>query len=203
MSSTAAPFGLRPIGRLDSGSLQVSRQYPIASGYGTDICFGDIVQLVDGGTATTIEKQSATGDDSTEIDMVGIFMGVKFTDPNSNQMTFSQKGPASTVASDAMAYVCDDPNVLFTIQADGAPTNTGDIYGKNTLLVQTAPNTSLNISRVALDISELSTDAQNPIRFIDYLGGDKGDEKGTTYPILVCKFNYHQHSSTTGSAQEI
>ena len=32
MSDTAAPFGLRPIGRLDSGGLQVSRQYPIASG---------------------------------------------------------------------------------------------------------------------------------------------------------------------------
>ena len=48
MSSTAAPFGLRPIGKLDSGSLEVSRQYPIASGYGTAICVGDIVQLVDG-----------------------------------------------------------------------------------------------------------------------------------------------------------
>lgn len=200
MSATAAPFGLRPIGRLDSGSLEVFRQYPIASGYGTNIAMGDIVQLVDGGTATTIEKQSATGDDSTEIDMVGIFLGCKYTDPNTNQMTFSQLWPASTVASDAMAYVVDDPNVLFAIQADAAPTNTGDIYGKNTLLVQTAPNTTLKVSRVALDISELSTDAQNPIRVIDYLGGDQGDEKGTTYPILVCKFNYHQHTSTTGSA---
>jgi len=200
MSSTAAPFGLRPIGKLDSGSLEVSRQYPIASGYGTAICVGDIVQLVDGGTATTIEKQSATGDDSTAIDMVGVFMGCKYTDPNSGQLTFSQKWPASLVASDAMAYVVDDPNVLFTIQADAAPTNVGDIYGKNTLLVQTAPNTTLNVSRVALDISELSTDAQNPIRVIDYLGGSEGDEKGTTFPILVCKFNYHQHSSTTGSA---
>lgn len=200
MSATAAPFGLRPIGRLDSGSLEVFRQYPIASGYGTNIAMGDIVQLVDGGTATTIEKQSATGDDSTEIDMVGIFLGCKYTDPNTNQMTFSQLWPASTVASDAMAYVVDDPNVLFAIQADAAPTNTGDIYGKNTLLVQTAPNTTLKVSRVALDISELSIDAQNPIRVIDYLGGDQGDEKGTTYPILVCKFNYHQHTSTTGSA---
>ena len=99
-----------------------------------------------------------------------------------------------------MAYVVDDPNVLFTIQADGAPTNTGDIYGKNTLLVQTAPNTSLKVSRVALDISEISTDAQNPIRIIDYLGGDQGDEKGTSFPILVCKFNYHQHALATGSA---
>lgn len=200
MSATAAPFGLRPIGRLDNGSLEVFRQYPIASGYATNIAMGDIVQLVDGGTATTIEKQSGTGDDSTEIDMVGIFLGCKFTDPNTGQLTFSQLWPASTVASDAMAYVVDDPSVLFAIQADAAPTNVGDIYGKNTLLVQTAPNTTFKVSRVALDISEISTDAQNPIRIIDYLGGDQGDEKGTSFPILVCKFNYHQHSSTTGSA---
>ena len=138
MSSVAAPFGLRPIGRQGSGSQEVFRQYPIASGYGTNIAQGDIVQLVDGGTATTIEKQSGTGDDSTNIDMVGIFMGCTFTDPNTGQITFSQLWPASTVASDAMAYVVDNPGVEFAIQADGAPTNTGDIYGKNTLLVQTA-----------------------------------------------------------------
>ena len=200
MSSVAAPFGLRPIGKLDSGSLEVFRQYPILSGYATNICTGDVAMLVDNGTTTTIQKQAATGDDSTAIDIVGIFMGCSFTDPNSGQKVFSQKWPASTVASDAMAFVVDDPNALFTIQADGAPTNVGDVYGKNTLFVQTAPNTTLNISRVALDISEISTDAENPIRIIDYLGGDQGDEKGTSFPILVCKFNYHQHSSTTGSA---
>jgi hypothetical protein len=200
MSSVAAPFGLRPIGRLDNGSLEVFRQYPIASAYNTNIAMGDIVQLVDGGTATTIEKQSATGDDTTAIDMVGVFMGCKYTDPNTGQLTFSQLWPANLVASDAMAYVVDDPSVLFAIQADGAPTNIGDIYGKNSVLIQTAPNTSLKISRVALDISAIGTDPENPIRIIDYLGGDQGDEKGTSFPILVCKFNYHQHTSTTGSA---
>ena len=200
MSSNAAPFGLRPIGRLDNGSLEVFRQYPIASGYAANIAMGDIVQLVDGGTATTIQKQSGTGDATTAIDMVGVFVGCSYTDPNTNQVVYSQLWPTGTVASDAMAFVVDDPNVLFTIQADGAPSNTGDVYGKNALLVQTAPNTSLKISRVSLDISTLATTATYPIRVIDYLGGDKGDEKGTSYPILVCKFNYHQHTSTTGSA---
>ena len=98
MSSTAAPFGLRPIGRAGSGSQEVFRQYPIASGYGTNIAMGDIVQLVNGGTATTIEKQSGTG--SSAIDLVGIFMGCSYTDPNTNQLTFSQLYPASTAASD-------------------------------------------------------------------------------------------------------
>lgn len=200
MSSTAAPFGLRPIGRLDNGSLEVFRQYPIASGYAANVAMGDIVQLVDGGTTTTIQKQSGTGDATTALDMVGVFVGCSYTDPNTNQVVYSQLWPTGTVASDAMAYVVDDPSVLFAIQADGAPTNTGDIYGKNALLVQTAPNTSLKISRVSLDISTLATTATFPIRVIDYLGGDQGDEKGTDYPVLVCKFNNHQHTSTTGSA---
>ena len=199
MSATAAPFGLRPIGRLDNGSVEVFRQYPIASGYGTDIATGDVVQLVDGGAATTIEKQTGTGDTSTDISMVGIFIGCKYTDPNTNQVTFSQLWPASTTASDAMAYVVDDPTVLFAIQADGVPSDVGDIYGKNVAFVQNAVNTTLKISRVALDISTLGTDANLPMRIIDYLGGDQGDEKGTAFPVMVCKFNYHQHTTTTGS----
>src|SRR5210317_2164008 len=198
MSSVAAPFGLRPIGRLDNGSQEVFRQFPIESAYGVNIATGDIVHLVDGGTATTIEKQSAVG--TSAIDIVGVFIGCSYTDPNTKQKVFSQLWPASTVASDAMAFVVDDPSVLFAIQADDAPANVDDIYGKNCLLVQTAPNTDLKISRVALDISELDTDPENPIRVVDYLGGDAGDEKGSAYPILVCKFNYHQHTSTTGSA---
>ena len=200
MSSTAAPFGLRPIGKLDSGSLDVFRQYPIKSGESTAIVHGEVVQLVNASNATTIAKQASTGDTSTEIDMVGIFLGCRYTDPNSGNLTFSQIWPASTVASDAMAYVVDDPNTLFAIQADAAISNTRDLYGKNSVFVQTAGNTTLGISRVSLSVSGMSVDPQNPIKIIDYLGGDLGDEAGTSYPILVCKFNYHQLALTAGAA---
>lgn len=200
MSSTAAPFGLRPIGTLGGRASEAFAQYPIASGYATNIATGDIVQLVDGGTATTIQKQAGTGDDTTEIDIVGVFLGCKYTDPVTNKPVWSQLWPASTAASDAMAYVANDPDLTFAIQCDGAVTNADDIYGKNCLLVQTAPNTTLKVSRVALDISELDTDPQNPIRVLDYLGGPEGDESGSNFPILVCKFNYHQLSSATGAS---
>lgn len=201
MTSSATPFGLRPIGKLDQGSLEPFRQYPIASGYATNIAAGDVVQLVDNTNVVTVEKQSGTGDETTEIDIVGIFMGCKYTDPNLGYVVHSPLWPTGTVASDAMAYVVDDPDVLFEIQADGAPGNDErEVYGKNAALVQTAPNTDLNVSRVTLDISTISTDPQLPVRIIDYKGGDEGDEKGTSFPILVAKFNYHQHSSTTGSS---
>jgi hypothetical protein len=127
-------------------------------------------------------------------------MGCSFTDPNTNQLTFSQLYPASTAASDIMAYVVDNPTVEFVIQADGSFANTRDIYGKNCTLVQTAPNTTLKISRVALDASEIATTNTDPIRILDYLGGDQGDEKGSDFPLLVCKFNYHQLTTATGSS---
>lgn len=197
MSNAATPFGLRPIGTLSGRSSEAFRQYPIASAYNTAIATGDIVQLADGGTATTVTKQSGTGDDTTALNIAGIFLGCMYTDPVTNKPVWSQLWPAGTVASDAMAYVADDPDVTFAIQADGAPTNVNDVYGKNCLLVQTAPSTSMKVSRVALDISNLDTDPQNPIRVIDYLGGAAGDEAGSNYPILVCKFNNHAARTTT------
>ena len=198
MSSIAAPFGLNPIGRHDTGSLEVFRQYPIKSGESTAITKGDIVQLVNASNATTIARQD--GDGTSALDIAGIFMGCRFTDPNTKQLTFSQVFPAGTVASDAMAFVVDDPNVLFTIQADGSFTNERDIYGKNCTLITTAGNTTLGISRTALDASEIATTNTDPIKIIDYLGGDLGDEKGSNFPILVCKFNYHQLTTATGAS---
>ena len=206
MANVDSPFGLRPVrganGQPYNGG---TNPYYIPASYGTALFIGDPV--VKTGTANTAavsvpgagefgigtmpEINKAAAGDNDQI--TGVIVSFS-PDPSALDNEYN---PAST---ERVANVCDDPNVLFTIQADAAPTNTGDIYGKNTLLIQTAPNTTLNVSRVALDISEISTDAQNPIRIIDYLGGDQGDEKGTTYPILVCKFNYHQHTSTTGSA---
>lgn len=198
MGSINAPFGLRVTGRLDNGSLEVFRQYPIASGYAANIAAGDIVALSDGGTATTIIKQTATGDTSADIAMLGVFMGCSYTDPSTGQITFSNMWPTGTVASDALAFVCDDPQALYVVMADEAIANANDIYGKNAAIVQGAVNTTFKASRVALDASTIGTDANLPLRIIDYVGGPRGDEPGTTYPLLVVKLNYTQLTAAVG-----
>jgi len=80
-------------------------QYPIASGLAVNIAAGDIVNLVDNGTSTTITKQTGTGDTSTDIAMLGVFVGCTYTDPSTGQITFNNMWPTGTVASDALAYV--------------------------------------------------------------------------------------------------
>ena len=198
MGSVNAPFGLRVTGRLDNGSLEVFRQYPIASGYAANIAAGDIVALSDGGTSTTIVKTTATGDTSADIAMLGVFVGCSYTDPSTNQLTFSNMWPTGTVASDALAFVVDDPQALYVVMADEAITNTLDIYGKNAAIVQGSVNTTFKASRVALDASTIGTDANLPLRIIDYVGGPRGDEVGTSYPLLVVKLNYTQLTAAVG-----
>jgi len=198
MGTVNAPFGLRATGRLDNGSLEVFRQYPIASGLAVNIAAGDIVKLVDNGTSTTIDKQTGTGDTSADIAMLGVFVGCTYTDPSTNQITFSNLWPTGTVASDALAYVVDDPQALYVVMADEAITNTLDIYGKNAAIVQGSVNTTFKVSRVALDASTIGTDANLPLRIIDYVGGPRGDEVGTTYPLLIVKLNYTQLTAAVG-----
>ena len=182
MSATAAPFGLRPVGNLSGTYNGAFRQYPILSSYSTRICFGDVVKLVDGGSTTTIEKDTGT----TSATPIGIFLGCRFIDVSTKQLTFSQQwsGAAHT---EGMVYVADDPNILFEIQADGTVNN--DDLAANCALVQGTSSSALGISRVSLDISTAATTASLPIRIVDWKGGYDGDEKGTDYPIMLCKFN--------------
>jgi len=182
MSATAAPFGLRPVGNLGGTYNSSFRQYPILSTESTRICFGDVVKLTDAGSTTTIQKDTGT----TSATPIGIFMGCRYTDISTGQTQFSQIW-SGTAHTNGMVYVADDPNILFEIQADGS-VNDDDIAA-NAALVQGTSNATLGISRVSLDISTAANTAALPIRIVDWKGGYDGDEKGTAYPIMLCKFN--------------
>ena len=182
MSTTAAPFGLRPVGNLSGSYNGAFRQYPILSSESTRICFGDVVKLTDAGSTTTIQKDTGTATATP----IGIFMGCRYTDLSTGQTQFTQvwSGAAHT---NGMVYVMDDPNILFEIQADG--TVNDDDLAANAALVQGTSNATLGISRVSLDISTTATTTTLPIRIVDWKGGYDGDEYGTAFPIMVCKWN--------------
>ena len=192
MSSSATPYGARPVGTLSaSGSFTGKvRHYGIASGYGTAIFYGDFVKLV---AAGTVEKDTGT----TSLTPVGIFLGVSYTDPNTSQKTFSQFYPASTAADDISAYVLDDPNVLFEMQADGSAAVTN--IGNNVAVVQTAGSTSIGTSKNAIDISTAaSTTATLPVRIVD-ISPKSDNAAGDSFTDLVAKFNAgHIMDNTTG-----
>jgi hypothetical protein len=122
--SVDAPYGLKPInligGQVFAGS---TRSLPIQYGYATDIFYGDFVVL-SRGFATRASVSTGTGVNQ----VTGVFLGCSYTDPVTKQERFSQYWPASTLAGDAVAIVCDDPDTVFkavvcsatTVVASGA-----------------------------------------------------------------------------------
>ena len=119
-----APYGLKPInligGQVFAGS---TRTLPIQYGYATNIFYGDYVVLARG-FATRASVSTGTGVNQ----VTGVFLGCSYTDPVTKQERFSQYWPASTLAGDAVAIVCDDPDTVFkavvcsatTVVASGA-----------------------------------------------------------------------------------
>ena len=116
----------------------------------------------------------------------GIFVGVRYTDPNTSQLTFSQTYPASTAADDIMAYVVDDPNVVFQAQGDASLAQTA--LGNNVLPFKRLALRQLERVRTLLTSSTIAVTKTLPIRIIDFVDGPNS-EVGDAFTDVICKFN--------------
>lgn len=180
MSATAAPYGARPIGSLSSkGSYSEQRMgFPIASAYDTAIFYGDFVTLVTGGT---IEKDGGT----STLNPIGIFVGCDYTDPTSNQFLNSQQWPADNAATDAVAWVVTDPDIIFTMQS--ATTVPQTELGLNFIITQTAGSTAIGTSLNSLAATPVVT-ATIPIRVIGFVDGPDS-AVGDAFTDCICIYN--------------
>ncbi len=189
-----APYGLAPV-KLLSGVpfVGLTRQYSIASNYGTNIFYGDAVKLVTGGT---VERDAA----DAAMTPIGIFLGCTFTDPNSEQITFKQYYPASTVASDIKAYVVDGTDVLFKAAVVSSGTTIGDLaitdIGANVAAVDNTGSTITGNSKVAISDTSATTNTL-PLRIVELVEETKNSSGGFTEALV--KWNAgHAFNNTTG-----
>ena len=196
MAATATPYGLKPVnligGQPYAGSV---RAIKIASGYDTNIFNGSIVSIVAGGT---IEIVTTNGDNSTTFPAgtIGVFVGCEYTDPNLGYKLDSQYWPADTVASDAMAFVVDDPSCLFMAQANGAVTQAD--LGQNTHLAavqSTSTGSTVTGNSTSALTATTNTTATWAFRIVDFVESTSSTV-GDAYTDLIVKFNPSQHSYT-------
>jgi hypothetical protein len=191
--TVSKPYGLQPInligGQVFAGS---TRQLKIASGYAANIFAGDVVKLVSTGV---IEKDTGT----TTATPVGVFVGCQFTNPSTKQIQFQQYWPTGTVAADAVAFVVDDPDVLFKVAAVSADTTVAfygqTVIGTNVALVQNAGSTTTGDSAVAIDGSSAAVTASLPIRIIAGVP-DTANASGN-FCEFICKWNAPYAVSTS------
>ena len=160
MANQDAAFGLRPIGRIGGTPFTGGQnRYRIAANYGTSIFQGDMVAQVTGG-GVEIHADGGT------VPIVGVFNGCTYTDPTSGDVTFSNYYPASTNASDIIAFIIDDPMVVFEIQADAA-FPIADLLGNFDVVYTSAGSTVTGIAGAELKVTDGGTATTLPLKAID------------------------------------
>lgn len=188
--TVSAPYGLKAINRIDgmpyAGAI---RQIPVASGYATAIFYGDTVKISNGYIVADTGTDNATP--------CGVLVGCAYTN-SSGQPVEGQYYPAA--ASNAVAYVVDDPMAAFQVAVvSGTTVIAGvsrDVVGSNMALVQNVGSTTTGDSAIAVLSTSSSTTNTLPVRVIDVVPATATG--ADSYVELIVKINTHQYNSTTG-----
>lgn len=194
MANKDASFGLRPV-RMMGGSPYSGGQsrYRIAANYGTAIHQGDMVMQVTGGT---VEIHA----DGGTVPIVGVFNGCQFTDPTTGEQVFKNHYPASTNASDIIAFIVDDPNVVFEVQANAA-FPIADLFGNFDIIYTNSSSTLSGVSGAELDVSTGATTAGLPLKAIDISQDpDNSDVSTANTNVLVVIQNHIMGQKGAGLA---
>ena len=161
-----APYGLKPInligGQVFAGS---TRNYSIQYGFASNIFYGDLVNIVRGSIVKNTDTTDSTGNG-----MVGVFLGCSYTNPTTKQLQFAQYWPSGTLAGDAQAIVCDDPDTVFKVVMCSATTVIASastaMIGQNFGLIQNAGNTNTGNSAVAALYASSTTGVDLALRVV-------------------------------------
>lgn len=194
--TVSAPYGLLPYnligGQVYAGG---TRNIPINSASATAIFFGDVVKVASDGT---ISKDTGT----TSATPVGVFLGCSYTDPTYGK-TFRQFYPGSVTASDIVATVCDDPDMLFKVAVVAAYNSSTIAYvgrtavGANAILAQNTGSTITGVSKVAIDDTTATTSTW-PVRIVDVIAETAVGPGSYTEVIVKWNAGMHQYNNPTG-----
>ena len=193
MASTATPYGLRPVnligGQPYAGS---TRLVKINNAYAANIFYGQPVSINSSGVViadTGTSNVAATG-------VVGVFVGCTYTDPNLKYKIFKQYWPTGTVATDAYAYVVDDPDVVMQVQADDTVAQTA--LGANIGFSTFSGDTATGNSETSADAASIATTDTLPLRIVGFVDGPES-AVGDAYTDLLVKWNMPAAVSSNSS----
>jgi hypothetical protein len=190
MANVVEKFGLRPYRKLDGTPLVgAQNRYTIANNYGTAIYQGDLVIPVTGGN---IERH--VYNNSTSV--VGVFNGCFYTDPTTQKPTYSNYYPGSIAADDITAFVVDDPDAVFLIDADAAFTR-ADLF-QNYSVTNATGNTKTGISENQLDVGASGTNASFILQALDISQDPDNSDTASANANILVRINKHFYRDGTG-----
>ena len=197
MASTASPYGLKPVNRVDgmpyAGATQALLIDP--AGEATNLFYGQVVKI---GSDGYIQLSTATGADLTtnnlggdSVGAIGVFVGCEYVNAQ-GQTLWSQYYPSGTAnGGPIVAYVVTDPNVVFQAQCDGSVAQSA--LGTNTFFAA-AQSTSTGSTRTGNSTSALDATVQEAAAAFRIVGF--ASTPGDAYTDVLVKFNPGAHSYT-------
>jgi len=190
MANVSEKFGLRPYRKLDGTPLVgAQNRYTIASGHTTAIYQGDMVIPLAAGNIDRHTAGNATA-------VVGVFNGCFYTDPTTQKPTYRNYYPGGIAASDITAFVVDDPDAVFLIDADAAFTRAG--LFANYSVTNTTGVTQTGLSKVQLDVSNAATANTFVVQAIDISQDPDNSDTSTSNANILVRINNHFYRSGVG-----
>ena len=203
-----APAGFLPVNLIGGRVFnQAIRQIPIASGYAQNIGYGDLVTYTTDGTIVRVDT-SAGAKAAFATAPVGIFLGCEYSQSTGlKYFVTPQYWASGTVASDAKALVCEDPDAIFQVtltNASGVAYTSGGATQANvgTNIGYYEPSTFVNTttgnSNVSANLASSATTSTLPFRIVDVVR-DTALSDGSFQQVLVTyNFGLHFYRQATG-----
>lgn len=176
MSSTAAPFGLRPVYH-PSGQIRAA-EFSIAASYTTSIFKGDPVLLATDGTIT----RSAAGNT-----LYGVFAGCEYID-STGKPNYSNYWPGTASCTEIKAWVWVDAEIVYEIQGVSALTQAA-IGDECDISTYAAGSTSTGMSIVSAATGSLAGAGNSAQLRIIGVAPYPDNAITDTYPILRVTIN--------------
>lgn len=198
MASSATPFGLKPINLIGGQAFNggAIREYLLPSNVAAAYFTGSVIYMNTNGVPTMIAATPTAG---TTAGILGVMVGVRYTDPTLKYTVFGQYLPSGAYSAgyrDIYIRVCDDPDQLYSIQAAtvvGSKTNGArGAIGQNAALSGFSGNATTGLADTALatgaNWGSCASTNTLAMRIVDIITPDD------TYPEVLVKFNQGVHS---------
>ena len=189
MANTLGKFGLRPARQLNgSPFINAQNRYRIAANNTTAIFQGDLVIPTTSGQITRYVAGTSNA-------VVGVFNGCFYTDPTTQKPTWRNYYPASTNASDIIAFVIDGPDTVFEIDAN-ASFAVADLF-QNYSVTNVSGSTLSGISQVQLDVTTSGTASTFVVQAIDISQDPLNSDLTTSNANIMVRINNHFYKAGT------
>jgi len=206
MSLALNPYGLAPLFH-ESGIVRPAYpSAPVASAYAVNLFQnapvridtvtpnGNLIAAPANGAATTATPANTSY-------FVGTFQGCQFTLTATGRPVVSNYWPANTVATQIIAWYTRDPNITYTIQANG-PVTQAQLQDQISFTANGSGNGNLisGFSTVAADTTvALGTVANGFANQLRIVGFDTGiaNAVGDAFTVIQVKIALHQDVAPT------